>query len=157
MKKSRGLLVTAVTVLALVAVSLLAACGSSTKADVSAAVKGDGDLSQYAKALDAAGLSSTLTGKGPFTVFAATNDALTKAGVTLSADSVKASVVEGTTLAKADMVKGTKNDSLLAKTSVVTYTGTDGSLYVNTYKLAGDPIKAGNGIVYPIAGVIQAQ
>ena len=156
MKRSRGLLVTAVAVLALVAVALLGACGSSTKSDVAAAVKGDSQLSQYATALNAAGLSSTLTGKGPFTVFAATNDALAKAGVKLNADSIKASVVQGATLAKADMVKGTKNDSLLAKTSVVTYTGSDGALYVNTFKLAGNPIKAGNGIVYPIAGVIQA-
>jgi uncharacterized surface protein with fasciclin (FAS1) repeats len=44
---------------------------------------------------------------------------------------------------------------MLAKNSIVTYTGTDGSLYVNDIKVIGDPITAGNGTVYVIDGAIQ--
>lgn len=34
------------------------------------------------------------------------------------------------------------------------YTGSDGSVYVNTYKVVGGPIEADNGVVYVIDGVI---
>ena len=73
----------------------------------------------------------------------------------MEANALKAAVIEGQQLAQADLAKGTKNDSMLADNTIVTYTGNDGSLYVNTYKLAGKPISTGNGTVYPIAGVIQ--
>ena len=108
-------------------------------------------MSQYSDAFAAAGIS----GDGPYTVFAASNDALTKAGVTLDADAVKASVIDGQNLAKADVEKGTKNDSMLADNSIYTYTGTDGALYVNDFKVVGDPITSGNGTVYVVDGVIQ--
>jgi uncharacterized surface protein with fasciclin (FAS1) repeats len=140
-----------VLTLLLSAAALVACGGSSTPSDVGAALKGDDQVSQYSDAFAAAGIS----GNGPFTVFAASNDALTKAGITLDADAVKASVIEGQNLAKADVVKGTKNDSMLADNSIVTYTGTDGALYVNDFKVVGDPITSGNGTVYVIDGVIQ--
>jgi uncharacterized surface protein with fasciclin (FAS1) repeats len=165
MKKSRSLLVGAPAVLALLAIAVLAACGSgsgsttssgsSPNADVATAAKADSQLSQFSAALDAAGLAATLLGKGPYTVFAPTNDALKSAGGTLSGDALKATVIEGQELAKADLAKGTKNDSMLADNTIVTYTGTDGALYVNTYKVAGTPISSGNGLVYPISGVIE--
>ena len=78
MKKSRGLLIVGVAVLALLAVSVLAACGSSgaqasstpsSSPDVATALKGDDQLSQFAQAVDAAGLAAALAGKGPYTVF----------------------------------------------------------------------------------------
>ena len=83
------------------------------------------------------------------------NDALSKAGTTLTSDAVKAAVIDGAQLAKSDLAKGTKNDSMLADNTIVTYTGSDGALYVNTYKVIGAPITAGNGIVYVINGVIE--
>jgi uncharacterized surface protein with fasciclin (FAS1) repeats len=142
------------TLTLLLAAAALIACGASDDAaataggspsgDVAAALKGDDQLSQYAEAFAAAGV----TDSGPFTVFAASDDALTAAGVTLSADAVKASVIEGQDLARADLKKGSKNDSMLADNTIVTYTGSDGSLYVNNFKVVGDPITAGNGTVY---------
>jgi uncharacterized surface protein with fasciclin (FAS1) repeats len=44
---------------------------------------------------------------------------------------------------------------MLADNTIVTYTGSDGSLYVNSYKVVGGPISADNGVVYIIDGVIQ--
>ena len=161
MKKSRGLLVVAPAVLVvLLAASVLVACGSneseaatpaSPSADVVAAITGDAQLSQFAQALGGAGLN----GKGPYTVFAPSDDVLAKAGTTLTAAAVKASAIEGAQLTEGELAKGTKNDSMLADNTIVTYTGSDGSLYVNTYKVDGAPIKAGNGIVYVIDGVIE--
>lgn len=159
MKKSRGLLVSAVVLALLVVAGAGAACGSDDEAsasaspggDVVAAVKSDDQLSQYAQALEGAGLS----GAGPYTVFASTDEALSAAGVTLDSEAVKASVVEGTQLAEADLSAGFKSDSMLEDSSIVTYTGADGSLYVNDQQVVGDPMAADNGIVYVIDGVIQ--
>ena len=161
MKKPRGLLVAATAaVVLLLAASVLVACGSnepeaatpaSPSADVVAAITGDAQLSQFAQALGGAGID----GKGPYTVFAASDDALAKASTTLTGDAVKASAIEGAQLTESELAKGTKNDSMLADNTIVTYTGSDGSLYVNTYKVVGAPIKAGNGVVYVIDGVIE--
>ena len=152
MTRRTTLLFAALVLTLLLSAAAHVACGgSSTPSDVGAALKGDDHVSQYSDAFAAAGIS----GNGPFTVFAASNDALTKAGVTLNADAVKASVIDGQNLAKADVEKGTKNDSMLADNSIYTYTGTDGALYVNDFKVVGDPITSGNGTVYVVDGVIQ--
>ena len=155
----RTILPIAILMLALIPVAGgVAACGGSddasaagtTASDVAAALRSDDQLSQYADAFAAAGVS----GEGPFTVFAATNDALSAAGVTLGAEAVKASIIDGQNLAPADL-EGQSTDSMLADNKVTTYKGTNGSLYVNDLEIVGDPIEAGNGIVYMVDGVIQ--
>ena len=75
---------------ALVAISFAAACGGSDDDDPSASivrqVQADARFSVLAEALAAADLTETLSGSGPFTVFAPTDDAfgalLTELGVT---------------------------------------------------------------------------
>ncbi|HTX70360.1 MAG TPA: fasciclin domain-containing protein [Thermoleophilia bacterium] len=140
-----------VLALLLAAVALSACGGSSTPSDVATALKDNDQVSQYSDAFAAAGIS----GNGPYTVVAATNDALTKAGVKLDSDAVKASVIQGTDVTKADAVKGAKWDAMLPNNTIYSYTGTDGQLYVNSYKVVGDPITTGNGTVYIVDGVIQ--
>jgi uncharacterized surface protein with fasciclin (FAS1) repeats len=160
MKNPRTWLVALLALALLLSAGALSACGSSSgsgsssasgASDVAAAVAGDAQISQYATAFKAAGIS----GNGPFTVFAASNDGITASGATMSAEAVQASVIDGTNFSKAELEKGTKSDSMLAKNSIVTYVGTDGSLYVNDIKVIGDPITAGNGTVYVINGAIQ--
>jgi len=65
-------------------------------------------------------------------------------------------VIEGETYAPADL-HGLSTDSMLEGTKVTTYQGTDGSLYVNDMKIIGDPIEAGNGIVYIYDGAIHVE
>jgi len=157
--KSRGLLVSAVALAMLLVAAAVAACGSddetsssaSPGGDVVAVAKSDDQLSRYAEALEGAGLS----GEGPYSVFASTDEALSAAGVTPDSEAVKASVVEGTQFTEADMAAGTKSDSMLEDNTIVTYTGTDGSVYVNDIKVVGEPMPADNGVVYVIDGVIQ--
>jgi len=158
MKNPRTWLVALLALALLLSAGALSACGSSSgsssasgASDVAAAVAGDAQISQYATAFKAAGIS----GNGPFTVFAASNDGITASGATMSAEAVQASVIDGTNFSKAELEKGTKSDSMLAKNGIVTYVGTDGSLYVNDIKVIGDPITAGNGTVYVIDGAIQ--
>jgi uncharacterized surface protein with fasciclin (FAS1) repeats len=157
----RNILPLAILALALLLVAgAVAACGGSddasasgtTASDVAAALSSDAQLSQYSDAFAAAGIG----GDGPFTVFAASNDALSAAGVTLTVDDVKASVIEGEKYAPADL-HGLSTDSMLEGTKVTTYQGTDGSLYVNDMKIIGDPIEAGNGIVYIYDGAIHVE
>jgi Flp pilus assembly protein TadG len=160
MKKSRTWLVAVLALALLLSTGALVACGgssddaspaSSAAGDVSAAVSSDEQISQYAEAFTAAGIS----GEGPFTVFAASNDGITASGATMSTEAVQASIIEGENFAKADLEKGTKSDSMLADNTIVTYTGVDGGLYVNDIKVIGDPITAGNGTVYILDGAIQ--
>ena len=165
MTRRTVLTVAILTLVLLVAAGALAACGSdgddssgsssasssSPASDVASALGGDGQVSQYAEAFTAAGIG----GEGPFTVFAAENDSISAAGATMDGDAVKASVIDGEDLARADLEAGTKSDSMLEGNTIVTYTGADGSLYVNDFKIVGDPITAGNGTVYVYDGAIQ--
>jgi len=159
MRESRGLLVAAVALVMLLAAGVLAACGSDDEAsavaspsgDVVAVVNSEEQLSQFSQALDGAGLD----GEGPYTVFAPSDTAVSAAAVTLDGDVVKASAVDGENLTEADMAEGTKNDSMLEDNTIVTYTGTDGALYVNDHKVVDGPLDADNGVVYIIDGVIQ--
>ncbi len=156
----RKITLAAVLALTLVfAATLLAACGSSSDSssssspsgDVASGLKNDDQISQYADAFAAAGIS----GSGPYTVFAATNDALTSAGITLDGDAVKASVIDGSNLSRDELAKGTNTAAMLDGNSVATWSGIDGTLYANSLKVVGDPIQTGNGTIYMVDGVIQ--
>ena len=61
--------------LAVGSVAFLAACGSSHTPNVVEKAEGDARFSILVEAVTAAGLAPTLSGAGPFTVFAPTNDA----------------------------------------------------------------------------------
>jgi uncharacterized surface protein with fasciclin (FAS1) repeats len=158
MIKSRGLLAAVVAVAVLLATGALAACGgadetasAASTGDVVATTQNYGDASQFAEALAAAGVD----GDGPFTVFAASDDAVAAAGAAVSSDAVHAAVIEGERLTEADLGAGSKTDSMLADNTIVTYTGADGSIYVNDHKVVAGPLGASDGVVYVIDGLIQ--
>jgi uncharacterized surface protein with fasciclin (FAS1) repeats len=161
MRKSSGRLRAAIiiAVVAVVAATALgvAGCGSSsttdkTIPDAAAATK---DTTKWADAAGTNGLSGTLSGKGPFTVFASSNTAVDKAGASaLTGDVQKAMIVEGTAFTKADLAKGMKNSSMLDGNDVVTYTGSDGNFYMNSMKVTAGPIQAKNGVIYVVEGLV---
>ena len=110
MKKSRGLLCAAAVLVMVLAATALAACGSdetealapaSPSSDVVAAAAGSDELTQFSDAVVAAGMDTTLAAEGPFTVFAASDDAVTAAGATLDGDAVQAAVIEGEAFSRA--------------------------------------------------------
>lgn len=166
MKESRGVLRVLVLAFALVLVlgsaAALAACGgdsaeagaSTTDKDVAAALAENSDLSTFADAVSAAGMDQTLAGTGPYTVFAASNSAVEAAGVTLDENYVKAAVVEGAALKPEELNGGAKNASMLEDNDILTITGIDGGLYVNTIKVTGGPIECSNGMIYILDGVV---
>ena len=128
--------------------------------------KAAGNFQTLLKALDAAGLTSTLQKPGPFTVFAPTDAAFSKlpAGtldnllkpenkaqlIALLSYHVAPAKYTTADLAKLDEVK------TLEGTEVDIETSTDGkTIEVDEGKIAGVSIEAGNGIIHPLDTVLQ--
>ncbi len=160
MKKSSGPLCAAI-ILAIVAVVAatalgIAGCGSDTSGkDIPDAAAATDTATKWADALGANGLTGTLNGAGPFTAFASSNAAVDKAGAgALTGDVQNAMIVQGAAYTKAELGKGLSGDSLLKGNSVVTYTGSDGKLYMNSMEVTAGPIRAKNGVIYVVEGLV---
>ncbi len=122
-----------------------------------------GSFKTLAKALQAAGLVDTLKGKGPFTVFAPTDEAFAKlpAGTldTLLKPENKAQlqriltshVVAGRVMA-ADVVK--TNSAKAVSGEALTIGSGEGGVTVNDAKVVKTDIAASNGVIHVIDSVI---
>ena len=118
-----------------------------------------GNFKTLVAALKAADLVKTLKGKGPYTVFAPTDEAFAKIPKAdldaLLADKEKLSavltyhVVPGKVMAKD--VKAGDVATVNGKTIKVT---TDGGVLVNTSKVTATDIKASNGVIHVIDTVL---
>ena len=118
-----------------------------------------GSFNTLVTAVKAAGLVDTLKGKGPFTVFAPTDEAFTKIPKAqldaLLKDKAKLTavltyhVVPGAVMAKdvkAGSVKTVQGSALTVKT--------DGGVMVDGAKVVKTDIKADNGVIHVIDSVI---
>ena len=143
-----------------IAISLLslAAVGAQAKDIVDTAVAA-GNFKTLATALQAAGLVETLKGKGPFTVFAPTDEAFAKVPKAdldaLLKDKAKLTavltyhVVPGKVMAKdvkAGKVKTVQGSELTI--------GTTGGVTVNNAKVTATDIVASNGVIHVIDTVV---
>jgi uncharacterized surface protein with fasciclin (FAS1) repeats len=143
-----------------IAISLLslAAVGAQAKDIVDTAVAA-GNFKTLATALQAAGLVETLKGKGPFTVFAPTDEAFAKVPKAdldaLLKDKAKLTavltyhVVPGKVMAKdvkAGKVKTVQGSELTI--------GTTGGVTVNNAKVTATDIVADNGVIHVIDTVV---
>jgi transforming growth factor-beta-induced protein len=124
----------------------------------------DGRFKTLVAAVQAAGLVETLSGEGPFTVFAPTDDAFAKlpAGTVDTllkpenkqklTDILLYHVVSGKVMA-ADVVKLTKAPTVLGKD--VTITVKDGKVFLNdTVQVIITDIEASNGVIHVIDAVL---
>ena len=134
---------------------------SNTIVDIAVA---DGRFKTLVAAVQAAGLVETLSGEGPFTVFAPTDDAFAKlpAGTVETllkpenkqklTDILLYHVVSGKVMA-ADVVKLTKAPTVLGKD--VTITVKDGKVFLNdTVQVIITDIEASNGVIHVIDAVL---
>ena len=120
-----------------------------------------GSFNTLATALKAAGLVETLKGKGPFTVFAPTDDAFRKlpAGTLekLLADKAQLTkvltyhVVSGKVMA-ADVVK--LSEAKTVEGSVVKIAVKDGKVKVNDANVVKTDVGASNGVIHVLDAVI---
>jgi uncharacterized surface protein with fasciclin (FAS1) repeats len=150
-------------VLALVAaVECRAGCGTCDKTVVEVAVGSD-DFETLGAAVKAAGLVETLSGDGPFTVFAPTDDAFGKLPKGTVEDLVKPEnkdklvsiltyhVVPGKVMA-ADVVKLKNADTVQGKK--VRIRVKDGKVMVNKANVVKTDIPCKNGVIHVIDAVI---
>ena len=122
-----------------------------------------GNFKTLAKALEAADLVDVLKGKGPFTVFAPTDDAFGKlpAGTLegllkpeKKADLqgiLKYHVVSGKVMA-ADVVKMTSAETLQGKSFAIQVT--DGTVMADKATVTKTDIECSNGVIHVIDGVM---
>lgn len=140
----------------------LAGCGTCDKTVVEVAVGGD-NFKTLVKAVQAAGLAEVLSGDGPFTVFAPTDEAFAKLPAETIADLLKPEnkaklaailtyhVVPGKVMAK-DVVKLTEAKTVQGSSAKIKVS--DGTVMVDKAKVVKTDIPCKNGVIHVIDSVI---
>ncbi len=159
-KTTTRLMTAAVAAMMLVATTPVARAQGKDIVDTAVAA---GSFKTLATALTAAGLVATLKGKGPFTVFAPTDDAFAKlpAGTLESllkpenkaklAAILTYHVVSGEVMASQVV---TLNDAKTVNGSMVKISTMGGVVMVNGAKVTATDIKASNGVIHVIDTVL---
>lgn len=147
-------------VIALVAASPVRAGEHGGKNIVETAVAA-GSFTTLAKALEAAGLVETLQGKGPFTVFAPTDEAFAKLppgaldGLLADKEKLKGvllyHVVPGSVMAK-DVVKLTSAKTAQGESLAIAASG--GKVKVDGANVVKADVKASNGVIHVVDAVM---
>jgi uncharacterized surface protein with fasciclin (FAS1) repeats len=140
-----------------------AQAGMHAKKDIVDTAAGDAQFSTLVAAVKAAGLVDTLKGKGPFTVFAPTNDAFAKlpAGTveTLLKPENKDKLVKVLTYhvvagkTKSKSLAGKKLDVATVEGNKVAIDGTNGVKVNNSTVIKAD-VYASNGVIHVIDAVL---
>lgn len=143
---------------------MAAAAAHGTKAnDIVDTAVSAGSFKTLAAALQAAGLVDTLKGKGPFTVFAPTDEAFAKLPAGTLEELLKPEnkakltailtyhVVSGRVLAK-DVVKLTEAKTVQGSSAKITVTG--GKVKVDDANVVKTDIMCANGVIHVIDAVI---
>lgn len=161
---------TKILTLSLVSLSVLFMFSSCKKKDpvvvngtITAIVSNSPDFTLLKAAVVKAGLAGTLDGKGPFTVFAPTNEAFAASGITmatinqLSPDALKGILlyhtVSGKLLAK-DLPSGPNANVTTVAGSDVFVTKSDKGVFVNGVTVTQADIIATNGVIHTISRVL---
>lgn len=123
-------------------------------------IKDDSDLTTLASAINAAELNDVLSGTGPFTMFAPTNDAFAKIPAadleSIMKDKVKLTkiltyhVVDGKVMASA--VATMKEVKTLAKSNIKI--SNEAGVKINDAKVTKADIECGNGVIHLIDTVL---
>jgi len=147
----------------MLSVSLFAADKPMTKADIVDTAVAAGQFNTLAKALQAAGLVDTLKGKGPFTVFAPTDDAFAKLPAGTVEDLLKPENKEKlVSILTYHVVPGAVSSKKVAgMTSAKTVNGKSvkisaegGTVKIDNATVTKADIKASNGVIHVIDSVL---
>lgn len=157
-----GMAVVALTLVVGFARTGFAGCGTCDKSVVENAAA-DATFSTLVAAVKAAGLAETLSGPGPFTVFAPTNEAFAKLPKGTVEDLLKPEnkaklvailtyhVVPGTVKAK-DVVSLSEAKTVNGKAAKITVK--DGTVMIDGAKVVKTDITSKNGVIHVIDAVI---
>ena len=147
----------------MLSVSLFAADKPMTKADIVDTAVAAGQFNTLAKALQAAGLVDTLKGKGPFTVFAPTDEAFAKLPAGTVEDLLKPENKEKlVSILTYHVVPGAVSSKKVAgMTSAKTVNGKSvkisaegGTVKIDNATVTKADIKASNGVIHVIDSVL---
>ncbi|WP_085939083.1 fasciclin domain-containing protein [Sinorhizobium sojae] len=137
--------------------------GIAAEKDIVDTAAGAGQFQTLAAAIDAAGLTETLKGAGPFTVFAPTDDAFSKLPAGTVENLLKPEnkeklvsvltyhVVPGKVLA-ADVVK--LNEAKTVNGKMITIKASGDGVMVNDANVTATDIGASNGVIHVLDEVI---
>ncbi|HEY4154641.1 MAG TPA: fasciclin domain-containing protein [Puia sp.] len=113
-----------------------------------------------------ANLDTIFNGAGPFTVFVPTNDAFNQAGIsqpelsTYSSEEAKNLVlyhtVAGTALTSVDFIGAKEKKIIMANGDSVFITGDSNRIFVNGVPVTAVDVKAANGVMHALQGVLLA-
>jgi transforming growth factor-beta-induced protein len=157
---------TGLTVISLIALLVFAVQGwaeTSHKKDIVDTAIAAGSFNTLAKALTAAGLVETLKGKGPFTVFAPTDDAFAKLPAGTLEDLLKPENKEKLkSILTYHVVSGKVKAAAVTKLKKVKtvngqdlkITVKDGTVMVDEAKVAKTDIMCSNGVIHIIDAVL---
>jgi len=157
---------TGLTVISLIALLVFAVSGwaqTADKKDIVDTAVAAGSFNTLAKALQAGGLVDTLKGKGPFTVFAPTDDAFAKLPAGTLEDLLKpenkAKLVSILTyhvvpkeMMAADVVKQKKAKTVQG--SFIKIKTMDGKVMINNAQVIKADVMATNGVIHVIDTVL---
>ena len=142
------------------AAALAAASSLASAADIVDTAVSAGQFNTLVKAVQAAGLVDTLKGKGPFTVFAPTDEAFAK----LPAGTIEALLQDKEKLAKVltyHVVPGKVTASQVKPGSVKTVQGQSltvrtegGTVMVDNARVIKTDVMASNGVIHVIDSVV---
>lgn len=119
-------------------------------------LKSNGQTSEFAAALENAGLDDRLSGNsGSFTVFAPSNSAFSKVDDKVKTDSdfLLNHIITGTATKRS--LQHMSQVTCLSGITIEIVKMNNGSLSVQNYPLEQSNIRAGNGVIHIINGVIQ--
>jgi len=160
MKKTK-MLMASLAVVALVASSTVPVLGAQSDKDIVDTAVAAGSFETLVTAVKAAGLVDTLKGKGPFTVFAPTDDAFAKLpegtleSLLKDTDKLKAillyHVVAGKVMA-ADVVKLSSAKTVEGQEVMVKVSGA--KVMVNNANVTKTDIETSNGVIHVIDTVL---
>lgn len=136
--------------------------------DIASYIASNPKLSTLSKAIDAAGLTKVLQGKGPYTLFAPSDEAFAQIPAKTLAEMMKPQnkekLVGVITMHVFDgYVKASTAEKLDGKTITmlnrepVKVTVKDGSLYLNNAKVITKDIQTANGVIHIIDAVIMPE
>lgn len=147
-----------------VALPLLAACASSQAADIVDTAQGAGQFKTLTTAIQAAGLTNTLKGPGPYTVFAPTDAAFAKLPPGTVENLLKPEnkqqlvavltyhVVPGRVMASD--IAGKKLEAKTVQGQALAVDATMGGVMINNARVTTADIAASNGVIHVIDTVV---
>lgn len=124
-------------------------------------IRGDNRFSTFAAAIDSAQLDQTLSGPGPFTVFAPTNEALGQMNGNLQELLRDENEDELRDLLLSHISNGKKTSTALSGQSIrtlaggdITVSGSGDSLRIGEARVVEADIDAANGVIHAVAQVL---